>query len=209
MPKVVDHNERKAVIAKATYQVIRQVGLENTTIRKIAEQSGLSMGSVQYYFPKQHDLYLYAVQLIMRRVEARIASIVESEMPLENKVLSMMKQVIPHSDEEIRVEAEVWLAFSLMALRNPALRELNEQVRLSLRKMITDILRHLERVQMLKPSLDIDAEARNLHAFIDGVTLHAILYPESFQGTRIETYLTDYLRHLRRDGEWLPPNVDH
>lgn len=34
-------------------------GLERLTVRKIAEEAGLTIGGVQYYFSNQQELYVY------------------------------------------------------------------------------------------------------------------------------------------------------
>lgn len=47
-------------------------GLERLTVRKIAEEAGLTIGGVQYYFSNQQELYVYAMELLLKRGEERI-----------------------------------------------------------------------------------------------------------------------------------------
>lgn len=58
MPKMMNHDERKVLDAEAAFRTIKQHGIENTTLRKVAEEAGFSLGSIQY-FPTQRDLLLW------------------------------------------------------------------------------------------------------------------------------------------------------
>ena len=44
MPKEVDHNERREELLEAVWRVIARDGMEGTTIRGIAKESGWSTG---------------------------------------------------------------------------------------------------------------------------------------------------------------------
>ena len=53
MPKIVDHDERREEILSAAIRVIDSVGLDNTTTRAIALESGYSNGVLSHYFSGQ------------------------------------------------------------------------------------------------------------------------------------------------------------
>ncbi|MFD0869536.1 TetR family transcriptional regulator [Paenibacillus residui] len=46
-------------MGEATFKVLMKYGLERLTVRKIAEEAGLTIGGVQYYFSNQQELYVY------------------------------------------------------------------------------------------------------------------------------------------------------
>src|SRR5699024_10360423 len=69
MTKKINHIKRKYRIVEAAFHVIYHSGFEKTTLRKIAQKAGLSLGSVQYFFPKQKDIYLFAMDVIYKRFE--------------------------------------------------------------------------------------------------------------------------------------------
>ena len=48
MPKIVNHTLQKEKIAKATWSVIRKVGMDKASVRNIAEEAGLSVGALRY-----------------------------------------------------------------------------------------------------------------------------------------------------------------
>lgn len=196
MPKIVDHDKRKELIADAMMNVIKEVGLEKTTVRKIAAEVGLSMGTVQYYFPAQQDLYIYAMELLNKRLEERMKHAVQEGMPVVEAVVTLLKQLIPHQDIDQMVEGEAWLVFSLMALRDPALEPLSHNMYSVLNELMRTILSALMEENYLDNSFDIEKGAISMHAFVDGVTTHAILYPHQFNESKIELLIKDYLQNI-------------
>ncbi|MBK3493896.1 TetR family transcriptional regulator [Viridibacillus sp. YIM B01967] len=72
MPKIVDHEERKTIIAKATWNVIARDGLEGATVRSIAKEANLSLGAIQYYFKTHEKLIQFAMHLVENQVNERI-----------------------------------------------------------------------------------------------------------------------------------------
>ena len=58
MVKVVDHDERRDVIAKAAIEVIASVGLEQAKLRVIATKAGVTTGAIAHYF-KDKDAALF------------------------------------------------------------------------------------------------------------------------------------------------------
>ena len=68
MPKIVDHDKQRLLVAEAAWRVIRRDGMEQASVRKIAEEAGISPGSMRHYFSTQSELLLYAMTLVSDRV---------------------------------------------------------------------------------------------------------------------------------------------
>jgi AcrR family transcriptional regulator len=60
MPKVVDHEERRAELCAAVWRLASREGLEAVTVRGVAEEAGWSTGAVVHYFADKEDLLLSA-----------------------------------------------------------------------------------------------------------------------------------------------------
>ena len=56
MPRIVDHERRRAEIAQVAARLIAEDGLEAATIREIARRSGHSKGIVEHYFDGKSEL---------------------------------------------------------------------------------------------------------------------------------------------------------
>ena len=79
MPKIVDHDERREEILQAAIRVIDSVGLDNTTTRAIALESGYSNGVLSHYFQDKDDI-LQSILMILRQLAATASE--EAKAPM-------------------------------------------------------------------------------------------------------------------------------
>ena len=77
MPKVVDHEERRAKLGAAVWRLASREGLEAVTVRRVAEEAGCSTGAVVHYFAGKEDLLLFAFSTVADRVRTRLAEAAE------------------------------------------------------------------------------------------------------------------------------------
>jgi AcrR family transcriptional regulator len=74
MPKRVDHEERRTLIAGALMRVAAGRGIESVSLRPVAAEAGVSAGMVQHYFPTKDAMMAYAIGVVRDRSEKRIAA---------------------------------------------------------------------------------------------------------------------------------------
>ena len=55
MPKIVDHERRRAEIVQTTWRVIARRGLDGATLREVAAEAGYANGALKPYFPAKSD----------------------------------------------------------------------------------------------------------------------------------------------------------
>src|SRR5262249_15903198 len=107
MPRVVDHDERRAQLTEATAREIARVGLENVRLRDIARDAGWTTGVVSHYFPAKPGLLLATFRSRTELARRRFAEAVAAgASPLDATVST----VLPLNDEQ-RLTWQVWLAF--------------------------------------------------------------------------------------------------
>ena len=102
MPKIVDHDERREEILQAAIRVIDSVGLDNTTTRAIALESGYSNGVLSHYFQDKDDI----LQSILVKTHREFLDRVEQNMRGKDefgRLWAMLMQNLP-LDHERRVE---------------------------------------------------------------------------------------------------------
>lgn len=181
MPKIVDHEERKELIAQAMWRVILDKGMEGATVRNIAEEAGLSLGALRHYFSTQDDLLVYAMTLVQERATERIEAVAKQPLPPKEMVLAILHEIVPLT-EETRAEMEVWFAFiAYVNHRKDELPIPEEGVRDGVEKVI----RYLYHSNLLQEGLDVELETERLYAFIDGIAIHALLAPEQLEPEKI------------------------
>ncbi|MET8307838.1 TetR family transcriptional regulator C-terminal domain-containing protein [Micromonospora sp. NPDC005173] len=174
MPKVVDPAERRRELVEAVLRVMRRDGLEQASVRNVAREAGLSMGSLRHYFASQSELMVFAFRTVIDRIESRLAGL-EPEPDPTRRAQRLLAELLPLDDER-RAENEVWLAFNSRAMVDPALRALRDEgydaLRAGCQAMVTDLS-----VAGLAPT-DVRAEAERLHALLDGLAVHAAMRPD-------------------------------
>lgn len=188
---------RKIRIAEAAWKVIVQSGMEHATVRKIAKESGLSVGSLRYYFPTQAELLLFSMELVSERVKERIqAHLHQPKADPLTAIKDVIGEMLPLDDER-RVETEVWFVFSAKALVDLRLRQLNEQVYTEMSNAFKRVIQFLQQVGLVRADLQAEREAKRLHALVDGLALHHLMHPEKLTKQAIIDILQHHLRTLQ------------
>ncbi|RRJ67668.1 TetR family transcriptional regulator [Paenibacillus oralis] len=194
MPKIVNHETQRRLVAEAALRVIRQSGLEQATVRKIAEEAGLSVGSMRHYFSSQVELFAFCMNIFVERVEKRLEAF-ELKGPLLTDLKRLLMQFLP-VDEERTLEMEVWFAFHAKSLVYPELRRLSANIQDGLYKASRFVLEEIIRNRLARPNLDIELETEKLYALIDGLAVHKIMQPDRLPAERLESLLESYLAAL-------------
>ena len=117
MPKLVDHQERRAAIARALWRVVDQQGWTNATMREVASEAGVSLGHVQHYFASRTALLTFAMEFAAEQTADRVARELAA---LEQRSESGQRE------EQIRLDVRVAVRCDL-ALRDRIADELRDQ----------------------------------------------------------------------------------
>ncbi|MFC5267023.1 TetR/AcrR family transcriptional regulator [Kribbella qitaiheensis] len=196
MPKVVDPVERRHELVEAVLRVVRRDGLEQASVRNVAREAGLSMGSLRHYFVSQSELMVFAFRTVIDRIEARLARL-EAEPDPRRRAERVLAELLPLDDDR-RAENEVWLAFTSRAMVDPSLRVLRDEGYAALeagcRALLTDLS-----AAGLAPT-DVTAEAERLHAWLDGLAVHAAMRPDIHTAEKLTAAITYHLDALATEG---------
>jgi AcrR family transcriptional regulator len=181
MPKIVNHEERKQQIAKATWRVILDKGMEGATVRNIAEEAGLSLGALRHYFSNQDDLLVYAMTLVLERATERIETVVRQDLSPKERVMAVLLEIVPVNEESL-AEMEVWFAFmAYVKHRKDELDVPGDGIWEGVQKLMG----YLDASGLLREGLDLDLEMERLYALIDGIAIHAFFEQERLNADRI------------------------
>ncbi|MFJ8962979.1 TetR/AcrR family transcriptional regulator [Lentzea sp. NPDC102401] len=110
------HDERRGTILEAVFAIVDTEGTHQVSIRRVAEQAGVSVGRVQHYFPSKDDLLTAAFTAINDRGTARVQARLSESSPAE----ALLTELIPATDDDRRL-FRVAQAFETHALTNPEL----------------------------------------------------------------------------------------
>ncbi|MBT2522576.1 TetR family transcriptional regulator [Arthrobacter sp. ISL-28] len=74
MPKIVDHDQRRAELVEGTWRIIARDGIESATMRGIAAEAGFANGAVKPYFATKEETLTFAFAHVYDATNMRIAS---------------------------------------------------------------------------------------------------------------------------------------
>lgn len=194
MPKIVDHEKRKEHIAEAVWRLVRREGIDGASVRRVAEEAGLTLGALRHYFDAQHDLLANAMRLLIGRVGARIDG-----LPLTGQARTDIEMIVAQLaplDEERLAEAEVWLAFAGKAVSDPAIRALSQEAHEALYDGFKRMIVALCERGLARPGIDPELEARLLHALVDGLVVHYTTYAEHLEPAGLMRIVSSHLDGL-------------
>ena len=115
MPKIVDHDARRAAVAEIAARLIAREGIEGTKVRDIARLANCSTSIVSHYFRSKHELLLSAYRMRMERTSAGVAAMTTPGVDL----LECLSPVLP-LDAERHDSWRIWLAFWGLATADEA-----------------------------------------------------------------------------------------
>jgi len=120
MPRVVDHEQRRAEIAEVAARLIAEGGLEAATIREIARRSGHSKGIVEHYFDGKEELIDAALAWANERYLERAAAATTGIRGLA-ALRARLGATIP-ATAALKAEWRIRLLFWSLAAIDPQLR---------------------------------------------------------------------------------------
>ena len=201
MPVKVDHYARRAELAQAVWRIVVRDGIRGASVRGVAQEAGLSTGSVRHFFASQHQLLVFAVQEIIRQASQRIAAGTEDRQAMVADgrplaaVVSLVEEVLPLDDERL-TEARVWAAFTTAPTAVPEMTPLRTQADDGVHQLCREALSALAEFGLLHPDRDRDTETERIHALLDGLTLHLMLGSVALNGSKVRLLLLTHLSDL-------------
>lgn len=177
MPKQVDHEARRRLIAEAVLRVTGQHGLEAVSLRDVAAEAGVSMGMVQHYFKSKDEMLLFACKYLIERssreVQARAAA-APTPMTSRDMLRNWFIAILP-LDAEHRMTTHVWIAFLARAVLEPDLQRFMRETWIQTHYLFAEQLRAAQRSGELPAGLDPEQEARTSVAVVDGLVSHVLI----------------------------------
>lgn len=177
MPKIVDHDQRRKQIAEAVWAIVAFRGFEAVTLRSVAAEAGVSMGTVQHYFTNKEEMIYFACTQFVEQATSGADSLREqSNEPNAPRTIirAIMQQTMPLTDEQ-RIGSAVWLAFVSRAAVDDQLGEFIREAWNGLHRFVGAQLRAAQEAGQVPTTLDTALEAASLIALADGLASHLLV----------------------------------
>lgn len=170
----MDPDERREVVADAVLRVVERDGVRAASLRGVATEADLNIGSVRHYFAGHQELLRFAMRMVIERTTARLERRRDErpgatpEERLE-ALAGLLAELLP-LDEERRRENAVLLEFLVAARTDPDLEALS-------REAIAGVTALARRVLGAAGADASEVEGQRLAALVDGLSLRCVLQP--------------------------------
>ncbi|MFD5830345.1 TetR/AcrR family transcriptional regulator [Lentzea sp. NPDC060358] len=198
-PRVVDPAARRQAVAEAVFRVVVRDGVEQASLRNVAVEAGLAIGSVRHYFDTHDDMIVFAVEALIHSIDERVFAHVaamgdrtDPRRPGER----VLGEVLP-LDERRRDEAVLWLAFATAARTRPSLLPHAERLYDGLRRLCLRAVTVMAEAGTISASLDLALEAERLASLLNGLTVDGVLHPDRMTPELTVSLLRRHLDSLR------------
>jgi AcrR family transcriptional regulator len=192
MPARIDPGLRRQQVIEAAFRLVVAEGLDGLSLRKVAAESGLNIGSVRHYFDGHHDLLVAAAEEAGDRMGRRLA-----RHPVEalrgmtgeaavDALQGLVEELLP-VDEERRGEAVVVLELILASRTRQAFRPAAARMGDDLAGVLTEAFAALDAA---RPAL----QAAQLAALIGGLTIDALTPHGAQDADHLRATLRAHLR---------------
>ncbi|MGX5718080.1 TetR/AcrR family transcriptional regulator [Arthrobacter sp. MAHUQ-56] len=202
MPKIVDADVRRQDVVDAVLRIIAADGLERASLREVADEAGLAVGSVRHYFAGSDELLAFSFATVLDRVLARLRRLLpavhaaaQGSAGQREAVLTLLGGMLP-LDEESAVEVCAWLAFKNAARIKAFLSGDADRSHREVAAIVGAVIASLLPEDEPQDSLVLEAE--RLLATLDGLCLHALLQPGWMTAQMCRDVLERHLDGLAR-----------
>jgi len=163
-------------LTDALIHVVVEHGLDAVSIRAVARQAGVSIGTVQYHFATKDDLLLAAYRRAIDRVTARARSVAQRAPGPRAYIRSLLRELLPLDDQR-EAELRVAVAFTARSVCSPQLTELYTRGYGALVGAVADALR--QAVERGEAAADVDPQrdATQAVALADGLAWQLLCAP--------------------------------
>jgi AcrR family transcriptional regulator len=198
MPKIVNHDQRRAQLVGATWRIIARDGIESATMREIAAEAGFANGAVKPYFATKEELLTHAYVHVYEATNSRIAAATLGASGVA-ALRIFCKEVLP-LDAERFSEARIVVAFWQRAIGDPERSCLHEQ---SVRRWTDTVLGYLAEARSVGDCgshLDDEVLAGLIMNMLLGAQISAVLCPSPSLAAELKNQI-DAVVHLVCDSD--------
>ena len=174
MPRRVDHDERRHLIAEAVWRLAVRGGLEDVTLRQVATEAGVSARLAQYYFGTRQQLLLGALEILNAEAEAQAQERLGGLDDLRDIVRGVLLEMLPLDDDR-RTLHIVYAAYFVRFLTDPALAEAAANATPELEALLLMLMQQAKELGRIPDDIELPAEVTTLLAAAEGLQTRVLL----------------------------------
>lgn len=166
--------DRRREVIDAARRVIRDQGLEATTLRKIGREAGFTTGVVTHYFPDKRAVIVSCFEAASDDFMGTVRRELAVAGSIEERIATLVAAAAPRA-REARAEWRLWSEMWSYAAGDPDFRAVVVRTDAAWEEMIRAVLVEGKREGKLREDVDPVAESGILARLIDGLGIRAWL----------------------------------
>lgn len=198
MPKIVDHDDRRADIARATGRVLVKKGIEALTLRDIAREAKFSPGILAHYFRDRTEIISHALNYFS---EASLQRQLRSLSNVEDLETAVVREL--PIEESVRDEWTTRLQVWARSAVTPKWAEAQARVIEEQRGLASKMLR--QRGYGIRKS-ESDLAADHLIALGIGLCICNYFDPVTFDAARVRDIVRQSMSRVRAERKRAKPS---
>lgn len=178
MPKIVDHDQRRDLIASAAAELIAEKGLAAATFREIAARTGFSKGVIEHYFDDKTHIVTKTLNWVDERYLKHEQRLTRGKTGLDALCarLTCTLPLNPTATLHWKVRLHYW---GLATTRPEWQAMLEERSQATFQRFAQDIREGIAQGQ-IDPGFDPIRGGQMLAHFAAGVSINAVLSPRLY-----------------------------
>lgn len=178
MPRVVDHDQRRAQIARAFQRLLAADGFAAVSFARVAAEAGVSVGLIQHYFAGKDALLRFAyddaVSRMSERVRLRVRNGEAAGLSIAEVLLGTLAELLP-LDAERDLEYRVRQGLQAQAPHNDGLADVARRSGRDLLGYVTLMVEQGKERGEVEVGADAALSARLILATVQGLADQAAL----------------------------------
>lgn len=172
MPKIVDHEERRRIVAEAVLRVAADKGVAGVTLNDVSAEAGWSRGVLTHYFGNKDSLLEAALRQGMRQISANL-QIASAESDSRRALEMMLLEILPVDDRRLAF-SRVYLSFMAEAIVSEHLQDYFSYNHDAWRTLLSATIIRGQQQREISADLDPDMTADSLAAIAEGLRMRAM-----------------------------------
>lgn len=173
-------------ILAAVQQILVTDGIEEVSIRNVANVAEVSVGAVQHHHRSKSELLVAAMDRVSEDFMKRVASATDpSATPFTN--LTAVCHILGGVDDQSRVASVIWLAYASKAATSEIVARAHQEAWKVLEGGLTTLL------QQVNSGMTID-DAASLMAILDGIAIARVTETDRMSSDRARRLIDAFLQ---------------
>ena len=188
MPKIVNHDERRAHIAAAVLRVIARDGVRGADLRSVAREAGCSTGVIAHYVGDKQALLLGALREAMNHVARAMADVAEGQSGMA-RLIAILEAGMP-LDAERAASCRIFYHFAAEGMNDSRLAAELASYYDWWRHEVADVVENLQADGHFARQ-DPSALAETLVGLAEGLAIQGVFAADPAQALRLGGRLAD------------------